>query len=322
MILIVNESNKKFTITRNGSSLVIENDEMAKNYSSEQDKFRIQVAGLDSRLDEIFKDDKSVPVAAKRTTKLFLTAPDKVTTYLTTSHGCTHVNAIDKKEYLDRAKTKKKDGEVFFRMMVIVIGCKDNNTDFPVGVQNGDGVVSNTVYHRRYGTGEIFSTVLVIPSKWITVSDKNSYIHISETRKLHISYVTIDNKGKESEINALIRCDKDGKPIVTSIKQKKRRSRKKPSNNNNYSSKKLYSKGCKSHKKYNSNGNGSSPHKKPYSGNNNKSGAGEKKPYKKPYNKDRFGSNADKKPYSGEKKPWRNKPDNIGNRKRSNKYEK
>ena len=279
MVLIVNETSKEFAITRSGSTLYLGNDEITEGCS-----YSFDVAGLDSRLDEIFKDDSSVKVAAKRTTKLFLTSPDKVTTYRTGEiDPDIIVNAIDRKEYLE--KTKKPIGDdvkktVYARMLVLIIG--ENH----VSVENGDGVWYDNVVHETVcnDANYMISAVLIIPSKWMPISNKNMNIVISESRKLHVSYVTINNNGKESQINALIRCSIKGKPIPTGIKQVRPKRKKKPFKKN-----------------FNKNGDNRGGYKR------REDGTG-KKPYKKPYNKDQS---------SNGNRPWRSKPDNVDTRRRS-----
>lgn len=294
MILIVNETKNDYKITRKGCTLFISR-KLRKTETGEVKPIQtLTIAGLDEKLDEMFRDKHYIRLAAGRTTKVFMTVANAVTTY--GEDGCNiHVSALTKE-----AQKEIKNKEPFNRSCVIILTDKESKTGI-VNVRDEKNCTDHRIMVvRNFDTGEASQTVFVKYAKWSQISDKKARIIMNPTKILHLSYVTIKQNGEDVNINALVRCNEECKPIGKHINRVP--SNRKPANGKPFK------------KPYNKDGNGKSGYKKSF-----------KKPYdgkKKQYNNGRSDSNTrpnTRRPNTdNSRKPWKSKPDNAGMRDRLN----
>lgn len=293
MILIVNETKNDYKITRKGCELFISR-KLRKTETGEVRPIQtLVVAGLDEKLDEMFRDKHYIRLAAGRTTKVFMTIANAITTY--GEGGCSiNVSALTK-ETQKEIKNKKP----FNRSCIIILTDRESKTGV-VNVRDEKGcTVPETMIVQNYDTGEASQTVFVKYAKWSQISDKKARLIMNPTKILHLSYVTIKQNGEDVNINALVRCNEECKPIGKHIARIP--NNRKPANGKPFK------------KPYNKDGNGKNGYRKPF-----------KKSYdgKKQYNNGRSENNTrpnTRRPnIDNSKKPWRSKPDNVETRKRLN----
>lgn len=300
MLLIVNETTNDYKITRDGCTLTVSR----KARKTETDPVTpavttITVSGLDARLDEMFKDKTYIKLAPGRTTKVFMTVADAVTTY-------NHVGSNLSVAALTRdAQEKDKDHAPYMRSALIIITDANSKSDTislndPAGCT--DGVITVSEFHD---TGEKSHILLVKCAKWAQISHKKVTVQINEKKTVHLSYVTVQKDGKDMNINALVRVDQSCKPVG------------KPINRKPIKTKKPMGKGGKrpyGKKPFNKNGGGNKGgYKKSYNKDGKQQGG-----YKKLFNKDGNSSGGYKKPYTGEKKSYNGNSRSSGSYNRDN----